>query len=62
MTKPEYEVGYRFTVMNTVKCEIIEVCHSTDKTEYIFQLFDNPVFKSIVTEYELKNILLAQKH
>lgn len=62
MTKPKYEVGYCFTVMNTVKCEIVEVIKTKNETGYIFQLFDNPVFKSFLKEPELENVLNAPQH
>lgn len=55
--KPKYQVGDRFIVMDTVKCTIIEVIQTKSQTRYVFQLFDNKAFKSIVTEENLADIL-----
>lgn len=63
MNQPIYKIGDRFTVMGTVSCEIVNVIpgNSASEPAYIFQLFDNPVFKSVVTEAELIQIIEAQK-
>jgi hypothetical protein len=58
--KPKYQIGDRFTVMQTVQFEIVDVVLGKE-ISYIFQLFDNPVFQSIVTEHNLDDILVAQK-
>ena len=61
MNEPKYQIGDRFTVMDTVKCEIIRVIEGKNQAAYIFQLFDNPIFKSVLTEKELDNVLANQK-
>ena len=60
MNKPKYQIGDRFTVMSTVQFEIVDIVLGKE-IRYIFQLFDNPVFRSIVTERNLNDILAAQK-
>jgi hypothetical protein len=59
MNRPKYQIGDRFTVMQTVSFEIVDIVLG-EEIRYIFQLFDNPVFKSIVTERDLNDILAAQ--
>ena len=61
MNKPRYKIGDRFSVMDTVNCEIVQVIEGTEGIVYIFQLFDNPIFKSVLTEKELDNVLVNQK-
>lgn len=63
MTKPKYQIGDRFTVMETVICEIVNVIpgNSASEPEYIFQLFDNPLFKSRVTQTQLTQVIEAQR-
>ena len=61
MTKPKYEVGDRFYVMDTVECKIIRVIEGTTEPVYIFELFNNPIYKSVLTETELNIVLNAQK-
>ncbi len=60
MNKPKYQIGNRFTVMDTVNCEIVRVIEGKE-VAYIFQLFDNPIFQSVLTEKELDNVLAKQK-
>jgi|GEM_PF-5411470 len=57
MNEPKYQIGDRFTVMETVNCEIVRVINGTNETAYIFQLFNNPIFKSILTEKELDRVV-----
>lgn len=61
MNEPKYKSCDRFTVMDTVRCEIVRVIPGNETSEpaYIFQLFDNPLFKSVLTESELTNVLKA---
>ncbi len=61
MTKPKYQIGDRFTVMDTVNCEIVQVIEGKKEAVYIFQLFDNPIFKSAITEKELDKVIANQK-
>ena len=58
---PKYQIGDRFTVMDTVNCQIIQIIKGRKETIYIFQLFDNPVFKSLITEKELDVVIANQK-
>lgn len=59
MNKPKYQIGDRFTVMETVECKIIQII-GTSEVAYIFELFGNPIFKSVITEQELDKLLAKQ--
>jgi hypothetical protein len=59
MNQPKYQIGDRFTVMETVQCKIIQII-GTKEVAYIFELFNNPVFKSVITEKELDKLLAIQ--
>ena len=61
MNKSKYQVGDRFYVMDTVEFKIIRVIEGTTEPVYIFELFANPIFKSVLTETELNIVLNAQK-
>ena len=49
MNKPKYQIGDRFTVMETVECKIIQII-GTSEVAYIFELFGNPIFKSVIRQ------------
>ena len=59
MNKSKYQIGDRFTVMDTVECEIVRV-FGKKETAYVFQLFGNPIFKSIITEKDLDKVIASQ--
>jgi len=59
MNQPKYQIGDRFTVMETVQCKIIRII-GIKEVAYIFELFDNPIFKSVITEKELDQLLAKQ--
>jgi hypothetical protein len=59
MNQPKYQIGDRFIVMQTVEFEIVDIVLDKE-IRYIFQLFNNPVLSSIVTEQNLDDILAAQ--
>lgn len=60
ITKLKYEIGDRFTVMETVQCRILQIVEFKFEKAYVFELFDNPIFTSVITERELDKLLTEQ--
>jgi hypothetical protein len=53
--KPKYQIGDRFAVRDIVEIEIIDIVYGLE-IGYIFQLANKPMFRSFLTEQELKKL------
>lgn len=60
MNEPKYQIGDRFTVMDTVQFEIVDIVLGKE-IRYIFQLLALPTLRAIITENNLNDILATQK-
>ena len=60
MTKSKYEIGDRFTVMETIQCQIIQIILGTSEVTYILEHFDHPGSTSAIAERELDKLLAEQ--